>query len=511
VTGRTKKAIWGFGSDVGGLIAFTIISFIAAPILLELTSETLYGFWLTIISILGYLALTDLGLGLSLTRFVAELASKGDSKALNGIINTAFFTFCVVGVIFFIIGISISSYIPSWFKIPQEELLLVISTYRVAIISGALALPLSVFSGIVVGFQQMAVINISKNIISIVSVGLSIILLYLGIGLVALPIASLFIVVVGSIVSFFYAKKYFPGLKLSISAFNRADLKKLLSFGGYFQLGRVSNTVALSSDNIVIAGYMGAENVTPYSFTSKLPVMFSVALASKLPNAIFPAMTEMFANNEIDNLRQIYKRLVFFSVRFALFGGALMVIANPQFVKLWVGPENYGGELLNFIFVLWVIFDTIYRGTTAIVFASGDLKNWTIAASFEAVLNIAISLTLVGPLGLVGVALGTLISKLMTTGFYTPYWVCRKLNMSIKYLIKKSIIKPVVRSLPSILITYIFAQYLPLNLGWLWLILVGLVLTITNLFMFELISMYKSSNESWKSKLRKLILMQEEY
>ena len=508
---RTHKALLGFVTDVGGVIAVSIIGFVAAPIILELTSRTLYGFWVTTISILGYLALTDLGLGMSLTRLVATSASKGNSKELNGIINTAFFVFCGIGILFFIIGISISSYIPSWFKIPKEESVFVLSAYRLAIISGALALPLSIFSAVVVGFQQMAIINITKNIISIVSIGLSIILLNLGIGLVALPIASLFVVIVGSIVSFIFAKKYFPKLKFSVSYFNKKDLKKLISFGGYFQLGRVANTVALSSDNIVIAGSMNAGDVTPYTFTSKLPIIFSVTLASKLPIAIFPAMTEMFANNEFEKLKQTYKRLTFFAVRLAFLGGALMFIANPQFVKLWVGLENYGGDFLNFVFVLWALFDTVYRGTTAVVYASGDLKEWTIASSIEAVLNIVLSLVLVSPFGLAGVALGTLISKLLTTGFYMPYWVCRKLNMSIIYLIKKSIINPLVRSIPSIIITFIFAQNLSLNIGWLWLVFVGLTLIITNFFMFEGIVLAKSSKKSWKKKLRKLILMQEEY
>lgn len=511
MSSRAKNAFWGIVSDIGGLVAFTIISFIAAPIILKLTSQTLYGFWITIISILGYLSLTDLGLGMSLVRIIVELALKENIKSLNSIINTAFFAFCGIGVLFFIIGISISTYLPSWFEIPQEESLLVLSTYRVAIISGALALPLSVFNSIIVGFQKMAVLNISTNIISIIGIGLSIILLYSGIGIIALPLASLFTIFVGGIVNFFYAKKYFPGLKLNISAFNRADLKKLLSFGGYFQLGRVSNTVALSSDNIIISGALGSGNVTSYAFTSKLPIMFSVVLASKLPNAIFPAMTDMFANNEIDKLKQIYNRLIFFAVRFAFFGGALVFILNPKFIKLWVGLENYGGDLLNFIFVLWAIFDSIYRITTAIVFASGDLKNYTVAASIEAILNITISLILVGPFGLVGVALGTLISKLLTTGFYTPYWVCRKLGLPLNHLIKKSIIHPIIRSIPSIGITLMFAHFLPLSIGWFWLILVGITLAFTNFIMFEGLTLSKLSKESWKVRLRKLVLMQEEY
>jgi O-antigen/teichoic acid export membrane protein len=511
MSSRTYKALIGFVSDVGGMIALTTITFIAAPIILELTSQTLYGFWITTISILGYLALTDLGLGMSLTRFVATLASEGEPKELNDIISTAFFTFCGIGLVFFIIGISISPYIPLWFKIPKEESLLVLSAYRVAIISGALALPLSVFSAIVVGFQQMVVINISKNIISIVSIALSIILLYGGIGLVALPIASLFVVIITSIVSFMYAKKYFPQLKLKISYFNKKDLKKLISFGGYFQIGRIANTVALSSDNIVIAGSLGAGSVTPYTFTSKLPIMFSVTLASKLPNAIFPAMTEMFANNETEKLRQTYKRLTFFAVRLAFLGAALLFITNSTFVKLWVGSENYGGDFLNIIFVLWAIFDTVYRGATAVVYASGDLKQWTIASIIEAILNITISLILIRPFGLAGVALGTLISKLLTTGFYIPYWVCKKLDLPIIVLFKKSIVRPIIRSIPSISITFLFSYYLTIDNGWLWLILVGTVLVVTNFLMFEGLAFAKPSKELWKVRLRKLILMKEEY
>ena len=32
----------------------------------------------------------------------------------------------------------------------------------------------------------------------------------------------------------------------------------MLKFGGYFQVGRVANTIALSADNVVIASILGA-------------------------------------------------------------------------------------------------------------------------------------------------------------------------------------------------------------------------------------------------------------
>lgn len=508
---RTQKALYGFISDVAGMIAYTIVTFIAAPIILQLTSESLYGFWITTMSILGYLALTDLGLGVSLTRFIAAYAKKGNSVELNRLINTALFVFCIAGLIFLIIGLSISSNIPSWFKIPEKESEIVLSAYTFAIISGSIALPLSIFSAIVVGFQQMAVIHISKNIISILGVIFSIILLYNDVGLVSLPIASIFVVLFSALISFIYATKFFSNLVFNFSYVNMKDLKKLLSFGSYFQLGRIANTVALSSDNIMIAATLGAAKVTPYTFTSKLPIMFSVSLASKLPNAIFPAMSEMFANNEFSKLRDTYKKLTFFAVRLALLGGSLIFIINPIFVKLWVGVDYYGGNLLNFIFVLWAIFDTIYRGTTSIIYASGDLKKWTIATSLEAVLNILISILLIPSLGLVGVALGTLISKLMTTGFYTPWLVCKKINLKVINLIKKSILPPFFKSLPSFFITFFISQYIPIHIGWYWIIMVSIILLLINFISFELIVLFRFPLKEWKSKLLDLILLKAKY
>jgi O-antigen/teichoic acid export membrane protein len=508
---RGKRALMGFVTDVGGMILFTLAGFFAAPIILDLTSESLYGFWITTISILGFLGLTDLGLGMSLTHFVSKFSKASDSKELNGLISTAFFTFCVVGLVFFIVGIGISPFIPAWFKIPESEIEIILSAYRVAIFAGAIALPLSIFSAVVVGFQRMAIINVTTNIISIVSIGLSLILLFLGIGLVALPLASLFIVIINSILNFFYARHFFPALKIRLLSFNRIDLRKLLSFGGYFQLGRVANTVVFNTDNIIIAGNMGAADVTPFVFTSKLPIMFSVSLASKLPIAIFPAMTEMFANNEMDKLRQVYKRLAFLTIRLAFLSGTFILITNHQFVSLWVGPEYYGGNLLNIIFVLWTMMVTITTGITAIVYASGDMRNWTIATTAEAILNILISLILVGPLGLSGVALGTFISKALTTGFYTPYWACRKLKLPIRNFIMKSIVPSIIRSIPSVGITLLVSFFLPLSLGWLWIIIIGFTLGVSNLLMFEGLALTKSSKELWKLRLRKLILMQEEY
>lgn len=506
---RSRQAIKGFSTDVGGQLLLTLLNFIAAPIILRLTSQSLYGFWAIVISILGYLALTDLGIGISLSRLVAGQVDKDDSKALNGVISTAFFTFCFVGLLFFIIGMAISPFISTWFKIPDQEISLVLSAYRIAIFSGAVALPCSVFAAILIGYQRMATNNTINCLTSIAAVGLSVFLLFIKVGVIALPLSNLFAVIVTSSICYFHVKRAFPKLNISYSYITKTDFKKMLSYGGYFQIGRIANTVAVSTDSIIIGKYMNSASVTPYSFSSKLPIMFSINLASKLPNAVFPAMSQMYANGEYEKLKQTYRKLTYFSARLAIVASVFIWITNKQFVSLWVGPQYYGGNLLNAVFIYWVLQDTIYRGTAAIVYASGDLRHWSIACGVEAVLNIILSVLLVGPLGFVGVALGTALSKTLTTGWYIPVLVCRNLNLSIISLIYNSILLPLLRSIPAIGISIWLSSLLPLSLGWFWIGLVGVIVCFTNLVVFEGFMLCLPSELPWRNRLRNLISLKQ--
>jgi len=504
MTGRAKRSVLAYVTDIGGLTVLTVAGFVTTPIILHLTSAALYGFWIIVLSILSYLALTDFGLGVSLIRIVAGLTSGKDAGVLNRVISTAFVTYCAAGLLFFGLGIGLSPFIANWFKIPQADVAQVVTAYQVALFASAIFLPLSTFAGVVIGFQRMALTNTLGNLIRLISIGLSIALLYSGFGLVSLALSALFTVVVDSLVNYFYARRLFPQLRIRPSLVNRTDFVQLVSFGVYFQGGRIANTVALSTDSIVISAKMGVAQVAPYAFMSKLAVLFSTTIASKLPTAVFPALSQMFAAQEKGKIQRIFIRLAWYSVRMAVVAGVFLAVTNRQFVSLWVGPQYYRGPVLNTVFVFWVLQDTLYRGTLAIVYASGDLRDWAVVSIAEAVINLTTSLLLVGPLGLVGVALGTSIGKTLTTAWYIPYWICRKTDLPVLTFLYKGILYPALRSLPGVILVILSAILFPQNWGWLWIVLVGLVSVGGNLIFFEVIHLFRPSNESWSNRLRQL-------
>ena len=502
---RSKKAILGLITDMGGTALLTVVGLITAPIILRLTSVSLYGFWITTLSILGFLALTDIGIGMSLTRLVAGMTTEKESPALSRLVSSAFFSFCAAGLFFLLVGIGLSPFVPGWFKIPPAEASNVIHAYYIAVLSGAIALPLSIFSAIVTGFQRMAVGNSVSSLIALIAIGITLGLLYAGLGIIALALPMLFTVGASSLINFLYVRRLCPHLTVKITLVNRQDLLSLLTFGGYFQLARIANTIAVSADSIVIAAVKGAAMVTPYAFTSKLAVLFSINLASKLPIAVFPALSQMVALNEIKQLQRVFIVLTRYATRLAAVGAIFFIIVNEKFVSLWVGPQHFGGSLLNAVFVYWILQDTIYRGTSSLIYALGDIRNWVIVTFAEAGINILLSIMLVGSLGLAGVALGTSIGKTFTTAWYGPYFTCKKLNLSLRRFALDGILYTTIRSLPSVGFTLWLSYVLPIEWGWLWIVLVGLAAFLTNVLLFEGLELLKPSDLPWRERVHKLL------
>lgn len=482
---RARLAFFGFATDVTGQAVLIAVTFLTTPVILALTSESLYGFWITTSSILGYLGLVDLGIGISLIRMVATLpADDGDSERLGQIAAEGLFLFATAALIFSVVGLLASPHVTAWFRIPPSEAGEIVSAYKLAVIGGAIALPLSTFTGVLSGLQRMAVSNVIRMCATIFGTLLSLILLKAGMGLRALPVGTLVGLVVSAAGSYIAIRQYRSGFRLRFRRLEASHLRALLAYGGFFQIGRIGNTIAISADSVLIAVMLGAAYVTPYSLTSKLAVLFSIGLASKLPTALLPAAAQMFAQNELETLRQLFLRLTFYAARFAVVTGAFLLFANRDFVTLWVGPQYYGGALLNAVFVVLVFQDTIYRGTTGVLYASDDMGKWAVASVIEGALNVVISIMLARRLGLVGIALGTSIAKALTTGVYIPHLICRRLLLPVRLLLRDGIVQPVLRSAPGVAITAGVALLLP-RPSWVSICCIGVVATASNLLLFE--------------------------
>ena len=116
--------------------------------------QSAYGLWVLVASITVYFSMFDLGYGVAQVRFAAKYRAQGDVKALNEIASTMFCVFSGIGLLTFLVAGVIALNLDNFFELTPAQVrtgqivLLFISAYV------ALGFPVSVFGGIVNGFQR---------------------------------------------------------------------------------------------------------------------------------------------------------------------------------------------------------------------------------------------------------------------------------------------------------------------------------------------------------------------
>jgi O-antigen/teichoic acid export membrane protein len=114
------------------------------------------------------------------------------------------------------------------------------------------------------------------------------------------------------------------------------------------------------------------------------------------------------------------------------------VLRGESFISLWMGPE-YAPRATPVLTVLAVVV-WLYGGrATAAAGLMGLNRHRGLAAAVgaEAAANLGLSIALIGPLGLRGVALGTTIPSVVVTVGFLPWYFRRHLGVSVRRFVTR--------------------------------------------------------------------------
>jgi peptidoglycan biosynthesis protein MviN/MurJ (putative lipid II flippase) len=158
---------------------------------------------------------------------------------------------------------------------------------------------------------------------------------------------------------------------------------------------------------------------------------------------------------------------------------------------------------LTTIFVAWIILESFLRGITAIIYSSGELHGLTVVSFIEAGLNILLTLYFINSLGLFGVALATILSRLITL-FYIPLKINKlfKIN-NFKYLI--GLVNTILHSMPMLIIVTLLNNYIDKNdHSIVQIVIIISVVLLSNIISFEGVFLMKQKGVKWKDRMKTL-------
>jgi O-antigen/teichoic acid export membrane protein len=397
-----------------------------------------YGLWMLTTSVTWFFGVLDLGYGGALVKFIAQYRAWRDRTALNEILSTIGVVFTGLGVLCFLVTTVLAWHVGSLFNIAPDQ---VRTAQYVLLIVGAylsVRFALSIFGAVVYGFQRYYLNNAVSIGISLVVATVNVGVLSAGHGLVTLIAATTAVRVLSLGLFAWNAYRAFPGLRVRPSLFRRERLREVTGFSVYMLVLDWSAKLNYSSDTIVIGAMLDTTAVAVWTVGQRL-AQVAQQLTNQLNDALFPSVVDSDAGQRRDRLQMILVQGTKLSLALAApLCLGLIVLAKPL-IHSWVGTRFSGSVLPARIMLAVVLVRVSTASATVILKGAGQHRLLTGTNATTAVVNVLLSIALIQPFGLLGVALGTLIPVGLSTVFVLYPAACRRVGLPVRRAVAQAI------------------------------------------------------------------------
>lgn len=390
-----------------------ILSFISVPLVLKYLEKESYGLWLLILSITGWIYTFDIGLGNGLKNRIAESLAKKNEEDIREYIATSYFIISIISIILFIILyysmglINIKNILNISFI--DEKTLSLILNINIGFV--CLNFILSICNNIFLGAQKSYLTSANNVISQVLNILFIILLQYFQYkSLICISIFYGLAISLSHIILtiYFFIKE--SNYMFELKNIKLSKINSLFGMGGKIFLVQIAGFLIFSTDNLMIARFLGAEKVAEYNVAYKL-FSIPIIILSLMTGPIWPAVTKAFHENNIEWIEKLLKKMKKIFGLICLLTIFIALIAKP-FIKIWtVGVIEVSIKL-----VIALALSTILMGYSniysTIIFGISTNKKIVILAWVQAIINLFVSYMAITyfKLGTMGVVLGTCFS-----------------------------------------------------------------------------------------------------
>ncbi len=435
---RKKTFVLGAISSYGAYVVSIIVGLISVPIGLHYFGLVRYGIWMVVSSIIVYLGMSNLGISTGAMVLTAKAPEPFEQWA---VLRRSLFLLLMSSLTFLVLLLVIIYFYPNWAivlgKIPTNLSNEASEAMRAVAILFLLNLPLTVFFAGFTGLQKVHWERFYTSLTLIAGLVALILTVLTKGNLVSLALFRGFIVLLISIVCTVHFLLSHRDLlrRVNEPVGNEFSVKSIFSSSlRFFSIG-IAAMVVWNTDNLVISHFLGAESVTPYAVTFKL-LMTACAMFMAINSALFPMYGRAAAFNQWEWIQRTYNK----ATRLVPIMGGLIwigaIVFGKEIINLWAGPGAYGGWLVIFALGGYGYLLSMVNIHAGLISGLNAVKNIVFIGWLEAIANFAISIALVGSLGIGGVALGTFLGSLLTVCWMVPVAIYIKTGKKVKFNFK---------------------------------------------------------------------------
>jgi len=485
-------------SNWAGFLVHTAIAFYLSPFLIHSLGKEVYGLWILVGSLTGYMGVLDMGVRSAIVKYTSAYFAKKDFKELSNVVNNSITLFSLFsGVILTVVAI-LFFFLEELFVIEPDMLTTSKIVFIIMGINLALVFPLNVFGGMISGLQRYEITNGLSIVFSIIKLVLLIIFINKGYGIVALALITVGLDQLKHLIFFFVIKKLIPEYKFHFMAYNKEASKKILKFSFQTFLIVISEMAIYYSDSIIIGAFLALSTVTFYVVAWTL-LDYLRKIVNKIAFVLMPAASEMEAHNKDDHIKSLYAQSTKYSLLILIPILSVLIIMGDSFLVLWLGEEFRKSYMVLLILGAGEIFSLMQSIANQMLVGLGRHKLIAKHKIYMAILKIGLSILLLHYFDILGVALGTTIPTLVITIFVLVPISLKEFHFTLGSFLNDVIKIPVIFFISALGILFLIDNIILVNT---WILFIGITIVFSLVY---LIFMYSVLPVKIKSKITSFI------
>jgi O-antigen/teichoic acid export membrane protein len=430
------------GSNWVLTVATIAATYVLTPFVIHTLGQEGYGTWTLITAITGYMSLLALGVPMASVRYLAQDVAEGDTQKMNRTIGTCVGLYLMIGGAALLVGGTLTVVFGRFFEVPASFQAQAVVAFALMVINVSAGFIGLLPEGIMFANHDFVVRNLVRIGGVLLRLCLTIAALTLQASLIALAIVQVACLAFDFGVSWLLIRRRYPDVRFSLSDFDWTIMRRIFSFSMYVLLLAAGARLTFETDALVIGAFMDVASI-PYYVVANSLIVYVMDFVIAIAAVVSPMATKLHISGGMDQLREMFLKWSKVALSLTLMAGLFLIVLGPSFIGVWIDPSYEGpsGQILQILMISSLVFLPVRGVAIPILLGIANPRIPTIAFLIAGLLNLLLSVLLIEPLGLMGVALGTAIPNVLF-GVAMLIVTCRHLGIAtagyVKYVVPRA-------------------------------------------------------------------------
>src|SRR5580704_9349339 len=418
-----RRLLSGSVLQLGNLVATAVTAFCLMPFVVHHLGDRIYGFWALALSFIGYYSLLDFGLSSAVSQYMSVAIGRNNDAECRAVFNTALRINLLLGAIALFVTVAIVAVTP-WLSHNPADAHLFQSVIAILGVNAAVGLPVRVYGGVLYTKFRFDIQSWLTILGLVLRTGLIVWVILIGDGLLALAWVTLLASLPVIVLQIWFAKREASWARIDSKSVELKMAKSLSSHSVYTFLAYIADVIRFQIDPLVISALIGLAMVTHYRVAG-LFAQYYVQMIIFSVGMLQPVFSRLHGSGDRAGIEKVFFFGTKLSTCISIFLCLALIGWGRPFIIRWMGSA-YKDAYWPLVFLSFsVLLDVCQKPSIDLLYATFNHRFYTYTNWAEGLLNLAFSLALARPLGIFGVALGTLIGAFLIRVVLQPWWVCR--------------------------------------------------------------------------------------